>query len=113
MLILKYLPDETKESINTIIISETPDQCLRDILLGVAPNTNKTWQDLSQQIRQVLNDQAPLQPLIILRNISNSLTPIIHSIKQRLSNNIDFPLIKNPRPKPGCKIDPAISIPSF
>jgi hypothetical protein len=112
ILIFKHLPKETKQSIITTITSGTPDQFLRDILLEITPNTNNTWRDLSQQIRQVLIDQAPLQPFSILRNISNSLTPIIHSIKQRLTNNIDFPIIRNPRPKPGYKIDPAISIPS-
>ncbi len=112
-LIFNHLPDKTKQSIIISITRETPDQHLRDILLGINPSTNKTWQDLSQQVQQVLQDQAPSQPFTILQNIANSLTPIIHSIKQRILNNVDFPLIKHPRPKPRYKTDPAISIPSL
>ena len=113
IIVFNHLPQKTKQSIITTITNEMPDQCLRDILLGRFLNTNKTWHDLSQQLQQILMDQAPSQPLTILRNISNSLTPIIHSIKHRLSNIIEFPLIKNPRPKLGFKIDPADYIPSL
>jgi hypothetical protein len=113
ILIFKHLTDKSKQSIIATITNEIPDQCLRDILLETNPKTNSKWQSFSQEIQQILKDQAPSQPFVIIQNISNSLIPIIHSIKHRLSNNEDYPLIKNPRPKPGFKIDPAISIPSL
>jgi hypothetical protein len=97
------------QKLKTALINDIPDQTLMEILLGQTQRTNTTWQDLSQEIQKILIEQAPSQPFTILHNISRSLIPIIQSIKQRLPNIFEYPLLKYPRPTPGLLLDPATS----
>ena len=97
ILIIDHLPITTKQLIETTVTSDVPDQLLLKILRGENHEIIAPWHNLSYQIHHILKTQSPLQPLIILHNIRNTLIPIVTSIKQRLSNTIDYPRLSFPR----------------